>query len=114
MNDVTMSALQMSLRGLAARQRAIADNVANVETPGFIAKRVDFESSLRAAVAQHSPQNATISEASSSDPVNDSGNNVSLEAETLDLTDANLRYQLSIEAHNAKFRLLRTAIRGSG
>ena len=109
-----MTALQMSLRGLATRQRAIADNVANAETPGFTAKRVDFESSLRTAMAQHSPQSTKISEESSKDPVNASGNNVSLEAETLDLTDTNLRYQLSIEALNSKYRLLRTAIRGNG
>jgi flagellar basal-body rod protein FlgB len=113
-NDLTMTALQVSLRGLAARQRAIADNVANVETPGFIAKRVDFESSLRSAIAEHVPQSTAISESTSKDSVNANGNNVSLESETLDLTDTNLRYQVSIEALNAKFRLLRSSIRGDG
>ena len=114
MNDVTMTALQVSLRGLAARQRAIADNVANVETPGFTAKRVDFEESLRAAIHGRSPNSTAISETTSDAPAGLNGNNVNIETETLDLTDANLRYQLSIEALNAKYRLLRTAIRGNG
>ena len=50
MIDSTGSALYAALNGLAARQRVIANNVANVETPGFIAGRVPFEDSLRAAI----------------------------------------------------------------
>jgi flagellar basal body rod protein FlgB len=34
MNDVTMTALHTALRGLSTRQRVIADNVANIQTPG--------------------------------------------------------------------------------
>ena len=50
MIDSTGSALYSALNGLAARQRVIANNVANVETPGYIAGRVRFEDSLRAAI----------------------------------------------------------------
>ena len=51
MNDVTMTALHSALRGLSTRQRVIADNVANIQTPGFRAGRVDFESALGDALA---------------------------------------------------------------
>src|SRR6478736_1491816 len=37
LGDVTMSALHQALSGLALRQRTIADNIANIETPGFLA-----------------------------------------------------------------------------
>ena len=50
--------LQAALRGLSLRQRTIADNIANVETPGFLAGRVDFETSLREATAAGRPTSA--------------------------------------------------------
>ena len=49
--DATMSALHYALNGLALRQRTIADNTANIETPGFLAGKVNFEDSLRGSVA---------------------------------------------------------------
>ena len=51
MLDLTMQAIQTSLDGLAARQRIIAQNLANSETPGYIAQNVNFEDSLRSAMA---------------------------------------------------------------
>lgn len=112
MIDPTVSAIRSSLAGLAARQRAIADNVANLETPGYQAKRVSFEESLAAAISSGDPSQAQLSQTTSSDPSNPNGNNVQLETETLDMQETSLRYQLSIEALNAKYRLLRTAIKG--
>ena len=35
--DTTVRALSQALSGLSLRQRTIADNVANVETPRFLA-----------------------------------------------------------------------------
>ncbi len=50
-SDPVAAALGSALDGLALRQRVIADNIANMDTPGFIASTVDFEGSLRAALA---------------------------------------------------------------
>lgn len=49
MNTQRLTDLQLkaALNGLAARQRAIASNVANVDTPGYRSLEVDFESALR-------------------------------------------------------------------
>lgn len=112
MIDPTVAAIRSSLAGLAARQRAIADNVANLETPGYTAKRVSFEESLAAAIQGGDPTQAQVSQITSSDPAGPNGNNVQLETETLGMQETNLRYQLSVEALNAKYRLLRTAIKG--
>ena len=49
--DAVGSALRSALDGLAYRQRVSANNVANVDTPGFTASTVDFEDSLRGALA---------------------------------------------------------------
>ncbi len=108
-----MDALRVSLRGLAARQRAISDNIANIETPGYLAKRVRFEENLGAALRTGDPTTARVSAERSLEAVGMNGNNVVLEQETLAAIDTNLRYQLSIEAVNNKFRILRAAMRGT-
>src|SRR5207245_5965747 len=50
--------LRAAMSGLAARQRAIANNVANVDTPGFKASEVRFEDVLKSAVGQAKPGSA--------------------------------------------------------
>lgn len=112
MNDITLDALHSALRGLATRQRVIADNVANLETPGFLAGRVDFESALRDAISGGDAAAVRPTTERSLAPTGVNGNNVSLDVETLASIDTNLRYQLTVEAVNAKLGLLRTAIKG--
>ena len=113
MIDSTGSALYAALNGLAARQRVIANNVANVETPGYIAGRVSFEDSLRDAIRSGNAGDTSVSTLRSTDPVNLNGNNVSIDNEVVNLTKTDLAYQLMVSALNSKFGLLRTAI-GSG
>lgn len=112
MNDLTTETLHVALRGLAARQRVIADNVANMDTPGFLAGRVEFEASLRDALDAGSTAGVRPSTSRSMAPTGVNGNNVNLDEETLANIDTGLRYQVAIEAMNAKFSLLRTAIGG--
>jgi flagellar basal-body rod protein FlgB len=108
--DLTMQAIQASLDGLASRQRVIADNLANSETPNYIAGTVSFEDSLASAVESGDPTQATAVQGVSSEPLNINGNNVSVDGETLNLIDTGLRYQLATESMNNKFRMLHTAI----
>lgn len=112
MTDPIISALHGALSGLTARQRAIADNIANVSTPGYRAGRVDFEASLGAALQSGSATPVEIQRRQSADPTGPDGNNVQLDTETVSMVETNLRYQAMIEAVNAKFGLLRTAIKG--
>ena len=112
MNDVTMTALQSALRGLSTRQRVIADNVANIQTPGFRAGRVEFESALSAALEDGEAPVVESSLSRSTDPTRLDGNNVNLDDETIAAVETNLRYELTVRAMSEKFALLRTAIRG--
>ena len=109
-SDVTMDTIYQAMHGLAARQRVVADNIAHIQTPNFQAGRVNFESSLRRAIGMGDPNATSVDVGKSGDPSRQDGNNVNLDDETLSLTDTNLRYQTMVEAMNAKFRLLRTAI----
>ncbi|MGY1592780.1 flagellar basal body rod protein FlgB [Geodermatophilus sp. SYSU D00708] len=110
--DVTATTLHAALSGLAQRQRVTTDNIANVNTPGFLAGRVDFESSLRSQLT--SGQTPTVSGgtvARSLEPTNTNGNNVNLDSETVIATETGLRYQLALNALDGKYSVLRTALR---
>jgi flagellar basal-body rod protein FlgB len=110
--DVTTSALKAALDGLAQRQRVTADNIANINTPGFLAGRVDFESSLRGALAGgQNPASANALVARSLEPTNTNGNNVNLDSDTLIATETGLRYQLALNALDGKYNVMRTALR---
>jgi flagellar basal-body rod protein FlgB len=114
LDDTTSAVLHQALSGLAARQRTIADNIANIETPGYRAGRVQFEDSLRSAVAAGDPQRARSDLARSLEPTRLNGNNVNLDHETLSNVDTGLRYQLMLRALDGKYGLLRTVLAGGG
>lgn len=111
-NSVTFVAMNSALDGLALRQRVIADNIANLQTPGFRANRVSFEASLAAAVRDGSGA-VTPDVSTSLEPTRLDGNNVNLDTETLQSIDTNLRYQLATQAISGTFDSLRTAMRTS-
>ena len=112
--DTTMTVLHSALAGLAQRQRVTADNIANVNTPGFLAGRTDFETSLRGAVRNGStPAISSGTTLRSLEPTNTNGNNVNLDAETVIATETGLRYQLALNALDGKYHSMRTALRTS-
>ena len=112
LEDTTAVTLHGALTGLAKRQRVIADNIANINTPGFLAGRVEFEDALATAVQAGQPRDASITTARSLEPTREDGNNVNLDHEVLSNIDTGLRYQTMLRATDDKFGLLRTAIRG--
>ncbi|HET9517196.1 MAG TPA: flagellar basal body rod protein FlgB [Actinoplanes sp.] len=113
-NDVSSSALRVAVTGLSARQRAISQNIANIETPGYLAKKVKFEEALSSAVANsRSPESVGPEVKTSLEPTRLNGNNVNLDAETLAHIDTMMRYQLTIRALDGKYGLLREVIKGA-
>ena len=63
MRDLFSSTLDVLHKPLDLRQQrhtVLASNIANAETPGFIAKDVRFEEALRAAAPPPSPQPAPL------------------------------------------------------
>ncbi|MEV6297987.1 flagellar basal body protein [Actinoplanes sp. NPDC051861] len=113
-DDRSSSALRVAVAGLAARQTAIANNIANIETPGYRARKVKFEEALTSAVAQgRSPAGVTPSVLTSLEPTRLNGSNVNLDNETLQHIDTTMRYQLTIRALDGKYNSLREAIKGA-
>lgn len=112
-DDVTSVALRSAVAGLAARQRAVSQNIANIETPGYRAQRVSFEDDLARAVADGGSPDVTPTTATSLEPTRQDGNNVNLDTETMSSVDTTLRYQLALKAIDHDFTLLRAAMRTS-
>ncbi|MGH1489476.1 MAG: flagellar basal body rod protein FlgB [Acidimicrobiales bacterium] len=102
--------LAAALRGLEAQRQAAEHNIANIETPGFKARRVSFESALRNAINTGDPSGARISTSLSDAPSRIDGSNVDLEDEVTSLEVNALQQQLINEALNAQYTRLRTAI----
>lgn len=113
LDSVTALALSSALDGLAERQRTIANNIANVNTPGYRAVRVSFEDALATSVANRDGRVRARS-AASLEPTKLNGNNVNLDTETLSNIDTVLRYQFAAQAANGQFASLRTAMRTNG
>jgi flagellar basal-body rod protein FlgB len=115
--------LRAAMSGLTARQRTIANNVANVDTPNFKASEVRFEDTLKAAVnrAQRglptASQTALNSAASRSNLVDSTstrgdGNNVDIDREMEMLSEANLTYSALTQAMSSRIGILRSVING--
>jgi len=118
--DATTAALAKTLDGAAARHRAIAENIANVDTPGFQRADVSFENELQAALkdAQAHPRTAlehirgvrprllrdTVS------PVRADGNNVDIDREMARVAQNTMEFQAAARALATKLRMLRAAI----
>lgn len=101
--------LNSALDGIAQRQRVTADNIANVDTPGFRAMSVDFESSLRAAIASGEPgSELQTSLIPTQTPVGANGNNVDLRKETMAAVQSQFQYQIMTRAANDRFEGIRT------
>lgn len=112
-SDPVSAVLGFALDGLAARQRTIADNLANIDTPGFRSSYVDFESVLRSAVTSGSSAPDVLAGAApatgaSDSPVGANGNNVDLRKETLAALQSQFQYQMVSRAVSDRFELVRT------
>jgi len=112
LESVTTAALQSALDGLSLRQKTIANNIANINTPNYHAEKVQFEDALATSIdADDGATTATV--ARSLEPTNTIGNNVNLDEETLSNVDTVLRYQFATSAMNSELTAVRAAIRTS-
>lgn len=113
--DVVASVLSTALDGLSLRQRVSADNISNIDTPGFRAATVDFESSLLGALGDGSlarGETVTAATGLATTPVGPDGNNVDLQSETMTAIRSVFQYQLLTRAVDDRYGLVTTAIGG--
>lgn len=114
LDDVSVGALHAALDGLAVRQRAISDNIANVNTPFYRAKSVAFEADLRRALEDGDASPAASPTVTvSPEPVGLTFSNVDLAKETVASANTQLAYDLALRATGDRFGIVRAAIRGA-
>ncbi|GMV36019.1 MAG: hypothetical protein AMXMBFR61_05270 [Fimbriimonadales bacterium] len=122
----TSGELERALGYESARQRVIAHNIANVNTPGYKAKEIFRLALSRAESREHDVPSPRV-EASDDEsgppyeiitseepPVRPDGNNVNLESQMVELADAELRYRALTQMTSRYFQGLRRVIGGSG
>jgi len=90
---------------LSARQKLIASNIANLDTPGYKTQDVDFQTEFQSAIN------------SGGNPievpglkVNNDGNNVSLDRETRLLSETALRFSIASQLMKGQLSTMKSAI----
>lgn len=118
-NSSTDFVVRGALDGLAARQRVYANNLANVETPGFRPSDVSFESELRRARdemqnpdadPQATPELTPSVTPSTQETGRVDGNEVQLDQQVMLMAENELNYQALTAAARLREGLLRTAV----
>ena len=90
---------------LSTRQKLVASNIANADTPGYHTRDIDFQFEFQNA-AGGEPR---ILEAAGLAAKND-GNNVSLDRESRLLAENALRFQMASNLMRSQIRAVRSAI----
>lgn len=129
LNKPSFNQLERSLDAASMRQRVIADNVANVDTPLFKRSDVRFEELLQNELNGSSslqgyrtdPRHFYIGRPAAPDPqivrdnssaINNNLNNVDVDYEMSLLAKNQLRYNVMIQEVNSEIKKARTAIGG--
>jgi flagellar basal-body rod protein FlgB len=117
--DVTSSALEVAIRGTEQRQTVLANNLANVNTPGFKRSDVSFQGALADAL-QSSGGDTSVVDATQFSTTTDSstsmradGNNVDVDAESANLAKNQLLFDSVMAIDTKRLHTMDTAITGA-
>lgn len=124
MTETSMTqALSRFLDVDVARYKLIATNLANIDTPGYHTRDLDFRAELQRAAAEDSGLNAGYLASVSYAPVahtvrglmqRPDGNDVSVERESLLLAEAQMKFNLGTQLLKDQFHLIVSAINSGG
>lgn len=96
---------------LSARQKLVASNMANIDTPGYKAKDIDFQLEFL-SLAEGSPQSQAPNVIDSPGlVVKSDGNNVSLDREARLLAENALRFNIASSLMKTQLKMVESAIK---
>jgi flagellar basal-body rod protein FlgB len=108
----TLQALQGYLKVTSDRQQLIATNMANVDTPGYHTKDIDFHSAMRQVMEEgEGPRLEPASRELNNLPERPDGNNVNIDRESMMLSEAQLQYQMGVQLVKSEFHTLYSAMK---
>ena len=107
--------LEKMLDYTALRQRTIAHNIANVNTPGFRQSDVEFDGELKKALESRKGLSRLQPEVYKPDiaPKRSDGNNVDIDAEIGKLAENALRYRIYAHLISRRLRGIKDAIKSA-
>jgi flagellar basal-body rod protein FlgB len=106
MMDALSSRLESYLDLLSTRQKVVASNIANVDTPGYRTRDVDFQFEFQSQIAGLAPD---VREVTGLKVKND-GNDVSMDRETRLLAENAIRFNLASALLKSQVKMVRSAI----
>jgi len=128
-SDKTLQALTTALNFREMRQELISSNIANANTPGFKAKKLDFEEALARAIDVDGNMGMNTTDGrhhnvgsggfnnlhpeiydNPNGVVSENGNTVDVEAEMATMAENKLMYDALVQLINKKMGILKYAI----
>jgi flagellar basal-body rod protein FlgB len=91
---------------LSTRQKLVASNVANIDTPGYKTRDIDFQFEYMSLTKGASPNIVEVPNLA----VKNDGNDVSLDREARLLSENALRFNMASNLASAQLQLVRSAI----
>ena len=91
-----------------------AQNMANVDTPGYAAVGLDFESEMQAAMANPAVPVAPHVVHEQGLIARPDGNNVSMDRESLNLAEAQLKFRTGVTLLHTQYQMMMDAIHADG
>ena len=111
--DTVHLALERAIQGSSLRHQAIAQNLANVNTPGYRRQDVDFHSALQAAMPGGTEAVAATPIAAAVDPaapMRADGNSVDVDSEAANLAKNALEYEALAQVLRARGDIIEIAL----
>jgi flagellar basal-body rod protein FlgB len=106
MLDPVSSSLERYLDLLSARQKLVASNIANLDTPGYRTRDIDFQFEFMSLAEGATPNVIEPSGLT----VKSDGNSVSLDREARLLAETTLRFNFASNLLRGEIRTLRRAL----
>ncbi|HJU09468.1 MAG TPA: flagellar basal body protein [Candidatus Binataceae bacterium] len=106
--DPVAGSLEHYLTLLSERQKLVASNVANVDTPGYKTKDIDFQTEFQNALSGFSPAVKNVEGLT----MKNDGNNVDLDRESRLLAENALRFNIASNLLRSQIKIVRMAIDG--
>lgn len=123
-SDISTVTAKAALNGLSLRQQAISRNIANIDTPGYQAETVDFQSTLARLGGDSGELPLIITNQAHLTPAESQPafavslrpggsyradqNNVDIDIEMADMSEAGIQYQAVGQAVSKKLLLLKS------
>jgi flagellar basal-body rod protein FlgB len=110
MLDNVGASIEQYMNLVSTRQKLVASNIANADTPGYQTKDIDFRSEFQSQVSGLKPN---VAEVAGLKNKND-GNNVDMDREARLLAENALRFSVASSMAHSEINTIRTAIDEAG